>query len=392
MKIGLERSKSKIYDRLVTELARGFQGLGHETAFLNPDAITSATDLLLALHGCDWVVITNSSGILSLETPDNFLFEVIPPKVAFLHHDAPFNRNDLAHIRKKLAGYQRIQSKSIHFSIEKADENDLNGLGISCYPITHINSLGDLPDPPAAPWTRDLAFIGHAMPPINGYISYETDWDRDYFACYQARIARLDHRIKADFERLHQALPAPIDDDTERFARKAQFIQHVNAYSLFQRGALLQCITQHGLHIYGGDPSWLHGRECTHFMPGANIEYHEPVFDVAAIGEIFAGTRINLNITSLQFDTGVINRVLDCAASGGFMLTDTKEQLREITSVADDIMFATPGEMLEKIEFYLDPANDGRRREITRALAEDLKRNCSLESTLSYMLEKMEQH
>lgn len=392
MKIGLERSKSNIYDRLVIELAKGFNQLGHETAFLNPESITTGQDLLLALQGCDWVVITNSSGVLSIETPTGFLFEVIPPRLAFLHHDAPFNRNDLQHIQNKLAAYQRVRDRSVHFSIEKADEIDLNSLGIPCHPISHINSLGDLPAVEYTSYERDLAFLGHVIPPINVPIAYGTEWDYNYFTSYQARIGRLDHNVKGDFDLLTADRYRETPDDADRVSRKAQYIQHVNSFSLFQRGAILQMIPDHRLHIYGGDPSWLHGREQTHFINSANIEYHDPVFDNQAIANLFATTKININITSLQFDTAVINRVLDCAASGGFMLTDTKQQLRELTSVADDIMFSTPDELMAKIEFYLNPVHAEKRREITQTLTDDLKRSCSLETTLGFMLEQMIKH
>lgn len=387
MKIALERSRSEIYDRIVLRLAKGFAQAGHTPILIDPAAIASIPELLAACENCDWALISNSAGLLSMHLGDGFLFERVGPKLVFLHHDAPFNSNDLEQIRGKLEAYLRIRECSLHFSIEKNDETDLNRLGIPCYPITHISTLDEAPLPrPAVPPVRGIAFIGHVVPAIQVPIAFGTALDLNYFQSYLGRLRRMDHPVKADFP------IGAVSDSLEATARKAQYIQYVNSFSLFQRGALLQDLPDHDLHIYGGDPSWIHGVEPSRFLSKNGLSYHSPVFDTGSIAEVFANSRVNLNITSLQFDTAVINRLMDCASCGGFMLTDRKEQLLELTSVAEQVMFATPAELAEKLEFFLNPANDAQRLEIARTLAEDIARSCSLEHCIGYLLDKMSRH
>jgi hypothetical protein len=384
MRIALERSRSEIYDRIVLRLAKGFAQAGHTPVLVDPAAITSVPELFLAYDDCDWALISNSAGLLSMHLDDGFLFERVAPKLLFLHHDAPFNSSDLEQIRGKLEAYLRIRERSLHFSIENSDETDLNRLGISCYPITHISTLDEPPRPqPAPPPVRGIAFIGHVVPPIHVPIAFGTELDLNYFQSYLGRLRRMDHPVKADFP------IGAVSDNLDTTARKAQYIQYVNTFSLFQRGALLQDLPDYDVHIFGGDPSWIHGVEPSRFLTKNGLAYHPPVFETRAIAEVFAGSRVNLNITSLQFDTAVINRLMDCASCGGFMLTDRKDQLSELTSVAEEVMFATPAELADKLEFFLNPANDSKRREIAGTLAEDIARSCSLEHTIGYMLDQM---
>jgi hypothetical protein len=190
----------------------------------------------------------------------------------------------------------------------------------------------------------------------------------------------MDHCIKSDFDKIHPANSEVVT--TNDISLKMQYIQYVNRFSLFQRGALLQNIQNRDLHIFGGDPAWLHSAEQTRFLAGEGIQYHQAVFDRAQVAEIFATSRVNINITSLQFDSAVINRVLDCAAAGGFILTDKKAQLTELTAVADEISYATLEELISKIDYYLHPANQRVKYEVTQQLRNDLSVSCSMANSV----------
>jgi spore maturation protein CgeB len=141
--------------------------------------------------------------------------------------------------------------------------------------------------------------------------------------------------------------------------------------------------------LYGGDPAWIHGMEQSRFFPSPQVVHHPPMFDPTEVIELFRTTRVNLNISALQFDHAVVNRVLDCAAAGGFLLTDKKAVLSELTGLAEEISYASPAELQEKVRYFLDPAHDPQRREIAWQLREDLQASCGLEKTLQYMLGKM---
>jgi spore maturation protein CgeB len=165
-----------------------------------------------------------------------------------------------------------------------------------------------------------------------------------------------------------------------------QFIQHVHLYSQPHRGAVLERIGGHDVHIFGGDPSWVHGIDQHRFLINANISYHKPVFEKDLVANIFATSKINVNVTSLQFDTAVINRIMDCAAAGGFILTDRKEQLYELTSVADEISYGTIEELNSKIDYFVNPHYQNKRKEIGLQLRHDLEERCSVDKVVKDIL------
>ena len=386
LKVALEKSRNLIYDRIVEELVVGFRKCGHECIVIDPAVVTSKVELLVQYNQCDWVIITNSSGLLSLKWPQVHLFEEITAKVVFLHHDAPFNTRVLNDIQEKLDAFMRIKDRSVHFTVEKSDAEDFRRLGLTAHIVSHINTLGFVPSESEPVCQRDVAFIGHAVPPFWSPVLFGTEHDNDYFNSYLSRVTSLDHHIKNDFNRL-KGIDSLCDvQTTADISLKMQYIQHVHLYSQPHRGAVLEKVCGHDLHIYGGDPSWVHGIEQSRFLNNANITYHKPVFERDQVIDIFSTSKINVNITSLQFDTAVINRVMDCAAAGGFILTDRKDQLYELTSVADEISYRTIDELNYKIDYFMQPENQKLREEIRRQLRRELEARCVVDNIVEYMI------
>lgn len=93
------------------------------------------------------------------------------------------------------------------------------------------------------------------------------------------------------------------------------------------------------------------------------IRKYPPVNAMTDQLKVFSATKINLNITLRSIETGVPLRVFDIMSRAGFVLTDYRadapglfEEDREI------VMFKTPEEMLDKIDYYL--AHDDQRKRI----------------------------
>lgn len=389
LKIALEKSPNMIYDRIVEELALGFSNCGHECIVIDPAIVKTKLELLDFYNQCDWVIISNGSGYLSLKWPDIYLFEELSTKIVFLHHDAPFNTRMLNDIQGKLDAYVRIKDRSIHFTIEKSDAEDFRKLGMTAHTISHINTLGSLTLDSEKTCLRDVAFIGHVVPPVWTPFLFGAEQDSAYYNSYLSRVSNLNHRIKDDYCSLMGIDYNNGMTTAAEVGLKMHYIQHVHLYSQPHRGAVLEKVCGHGVHIYGGDPSWVHGIEQSRYLGNANITYHKPVFQREQVKELFSTTRINVNITSLQFDTAVINRVMDCAAVGGFILTDRKEQLYELTSVADEISYGTTEELVGKIDYYMGAEHQEQRKEICRQLQLDLDERCSTAKAVEYMLIKM---
>jgi spore maturation protein CgeB len=84
---------------------------------------------------------------------------------------------------------------------------------------------------------------------------------------------------------------------------------------------------------------------------------------------VYTSHAININISSLQLETSVNNRVFDCFASGGFLLSDYRDDMQEIfPDFWEEITFRSTQEMNEKIDYYL--ANPVKREELTQKAQE----------------------
>lgn len=81
--------------------------------------------------------------------------------------------------------------------------------------------------------------------------------------------------------------------------------------------------------------------------------------------EVFAGSKINLNISLKGIEGGTPQRVMDVMAAGGFMLTNYCPETAEIFEEDKEIvMFKTPEELIDKVEYYLK--HDDERKTIAR--------------------------
>jgi spore maturation protein CgeB len=134
----------------------------------------------------------------------------------------------------------------------------------------------------------------------------------------------------------------------------------------------------------------MHGVDETRAFSAPHITNRKPVFDKHEVANIFHASAINLNITSLQFDTAMINRVIDCVAAGGFILTDRKAQLSELSSCAEEIGYSSVDELNAKIDFYLDPANREKKKAIVAQMSEEFAAQCSVAKTIERILEKVQ--
>lgn len=81
---------------------------------------------------------------------------------------------------------------------------------------------------------------------------------------------------------------------------------------------------------------------------------------------IFAGSKINLNITLHGIEGGTPQRVLDIMQAGGFVLSTFCPETAELFEEDKEIvMFKTPEELFEKVDYYLK--HEEERRRIARA-------------------------
>lgn len=97
-----------------------------------------------------------------------------------------------------------------------------------------------------------------------------------------------------------------------------------------------------------------------------NVELHSPVMMGKAAGVVYAGSKINLNISLKGMEGGTPLRIMDVMGAGGFVLSSYCAETADLFEEDKEIvMFKTPEELVEKTDYYL--CHDAERRQIAEA-------------------------
>jgi SAM-dependent methyltransferase len=117
-----------------------------------------------------------------------------------------------------------------------------------------------------------------------------------------------------------------------------------------------------------------------------NLVYAGHVHHYRELPQTFAATKVNVCISNGLIYQGVPSKLIDCLASGGFALTDPKDDLTRLFGEdVDAIVFRSADELNAKIEYYLD--RPAERREVVETLRRTIEEKCRLERLFSRALE-----
>ncbi len=214
------------------------------------------------------------------------------------------------------------------------------------------------------PWQAYVAFVGNSL-----MGSVEKKLERlpntpeflAFFArlaaAYQARPFRRLEALLADEGLTDDPLLNDLDH-TQLTDLEAGIIW---AATRDYRLTCLQALAPFAPVIYG-DPGWrqLLGRP---FQLRPEVNYFED------LPLIYGASVINFNATSLQMKTAINQRVFDAPAAGGFLLTDYREQLRELFQVGEEVIcYRHPEEIPELVGYYLRHQR-ARQKVVERARA-----------------------
>lgn len=383
----VERSPTLIYQRLIEGFVEALAQLGHTTELLNPLDFTQESYLnYINTQSFDFVLITNSSSCLCryMEAAEGYGFEAIKTKIIFIHHDSLFSGVlELAEINQQLIAFYNHRERTYHFCLEYSNYLDLRSLGISnVFTAPHVSEYPYLSPPDT--YQYDVSFVGHVLPSLG-----DDMWDMPFSHRVRAdvwrRIADLDTALEPSaiaFANTYSNPGKPIDF----FSFKHFYISLLHIYSQHFRGEIIRRIQDVTVDIIGGDPAYLHKVDLNRQIEKETVRYHPPLVDYMQARNIYCNSRINLNITSLQFDTAVINRVIDVGAVGGFILTDWRSDLAQLTSVANEISYRSIEELNHKLQYYLHPDHQAERLEIAMALHQDVSQKCTYGTVVDYIL------
>ncbi|MBI2432993.1 MAG: glycosyltransferase [Candidatus Hydrogenedentes bacterium] len=109
-----------------------------------------------------------------------------------------------------------------------------------------------------------------------------------------------------------------------------------------QREALVRRLRPFGLEVRG-DANW----RSVHDNVQGQVGYYD---DLAAF---YRNTAINLNSTSLQMPYAVNQRVFDCPAAGGFLITDAQADLAALFEPAEVVVYHSLDELADLVRYFL---------------------------------------
>ena len=120
-----------------------------------------------------------------------------------------------------------------------------------------------------------------------------------------------------------------------------------------------------------------------------NVKVMPPVESGEAASIIYAGSKINLNISLKGIEGGTPQRIMDILGAGGFALTnycfETAELFQEDKEI---VMFRTPEELVDKVAYYLK--HDREREKIAKAGREKVLKCYTYERKLKQLMEWVE--
>lgn len=102
--------------------------------------------------------------------------------------------------------------------------------------------------------------------------------------------------------------------------------------------------------------------------------------------EVFANSKVNLNISLKAIRTGIPLRVIDVMGCGGFVLSNYQEEILEYMHPGVDCeVYESLEDAYYKVEFYLK--NEKIREKIARNGLELVTRDFSFEDRVKVLLE-----
>jgi SAM-dependent methyltransferase len=389
-----EASPVPVYSRISECIKESLLEHGHNAIISTLSSSSSQIELVQSIEA--WkpthVVIIDPSRILHRSCTlgsDRLLLEEIDCSLVFLHYDYALisNLTDDT-LATALNAYVRSASRSYHFCLEHESLLDLLEIGIhNCYPLKSSTEYTARFQP--QPCHSDVCFVGHTLPRLSNW-GEEAPYSHHIRADIWARIRNLTHPI-APSSILHAEKIAPYQESPILFTHsKIRYRSKAHWLSLPFRGEILNRLDTPTITIYGGDPPKMKPGQAPRITKNG-VRYLPPQHNPTNLAQIYRTTKINLNITSLQFDEAVINRVIDVAGAGGFVLTDWRQGIAELTDAAEAISYRNLEELNEKTAYFLDPSHENERLEISEALHNDILRKCTYNQVVSSLLRHLKE-
>lgn len=386
-RILFEAPKTPIYKRIIRAYSFAMRAEGTQVFVIEPPR-NRPHEFVKRIHALkpNFVFILDPVCVLwgYDQAARRYLFESIKSTFVFLHLDHIFGPvHDFADLQRRFHALERTKERAIHFCIEESNIADLERLGLPrVYKMFHATELAHVVGKPMF----DVCFVGHAQPEPDISHAFSTGTLSTIAEDYRNRLEDFCYALDP---RAAQHAEDKCSDGTPSatwLACKQQYRAYLHNLSLAYRGRVLERLAEHhSIDIVGGSPSYIHDRERQgRALRGCRI--YPPDYDGA--GPIYAQSAISLNITALQFDTALVNRILDVLAAGGFVLTDCRQDVAELGPLHELICASSIDDLAGKIDHYL--ANPSECRELAQALRHEVAQRFTYERLIRSLFVRLD--
>ena len=252
------------------------------------------------------------------------------------------------------------------------DYDNVTSLKALGFPHVFYLPLGTDPDrfhphagqAPAA-WKSRLSFVGNSMLYKVGGRLKSAHFPREMTLAFQ-EIARAFIHSKERSVRDFLASDFPeISARYETLASNEDKLAYETAITwqatrLYRNALVARLLPFHPTIV--GDTGWRiefrNERDQPRYLPELNYYSELPVF--------YTCQDISFNCTSQQMKGAVNQRIFDCPAAGGFVLTDWREQMEALFTPKEMVCYHEADEIPDLVRFYLDNGKE-RQRFATKA-------------------------
>jgi hypothetical protein len=324
-----------------------------------------------------------------------FPFELLENFMIVIHHDTSGVTDQVLYHQKLLDTYKLKHRSTIHFMIEHELVVPYRRYGIThTYPINHCTEFNK-PSDPSENQARSVTFIGHLTNRMETIpTSHLSDPHRLLSAAY-ARLSDCQVSIK-DFlvssklatTNVYGSKGQTLADRNALLPGLIADLHAINYFSSPIRGNFISSLTA-PITIIGGDLSYGRSNASYYKIDQSNITYQSSTSDYATAEDLYNQSLFTINVTSLQFDFAVNNRVVDAIMSGCLPITDYRPGLESITTESQRFAYNSLNDLHSKVDYYLNPAHLQEKHDLVTHLQDEIKEEVSYRNTYQSVIDKI---
>ncbi len=376
----LEESRTAVYDRIAKSIGLELARRGLSVMMIKPWGFSTQTFAEFCRRQTDAVYVSmTGANVVQRQAPDQaeHYFEMFPGRIIFVHQDAILGGLSFEAAQARLQAYRRVAHRSWHLAIEPDTLTALRAVGIANASLVPHASEIELTAPADLGECRHAAsFVGHAVPFEYQPRLASAALERFIGNALHLRMHDLSTPVQsllcAEADRAAEPFGPPDETLVMRWAHVHWLRSQFTARTMPLRGWVLEQADLPSLTVVGGDPAYLHGVDRCLTLDRPGITHLPAEYEPSAVRELFRRTACSVNITSLQFDHAVVNRVHDVFMAGGLCLTDARGGLADLTREHAELSFRTPAELRERVLHFSAPHNSGRRAALIAAVQKDV--------------------